>query len=285
MRLALLAAALFALPALAQVEVMEPGGGRPAPAFQGAPRSTPADTPLPQGSSGGDLYNQVLLLQDEVMKLRGLVEEQAEQLRQLKQQRLDDYISLDRRIGSLGGGSVAPAADAAGGGTAPAMPPGGLLPGEQPAGMPPQGAPPVRADLPPSAPATPATPIAGEEPAYQAAYELVRGRRFPEAVSAFNNFLAQYPQGMYSGNAHYWLGELYLLDGDSDSAKKHFEALVYQFPDNRKLPDGMFKLGRIYHQEGDAARARELLQRVVNEYQGSDSPAPRLAREYLQQNF
>jgi TolA-binding protein len=47
----------------------------------------------------------------------------------------------------------------------------------------------------------------------------------------------------------------------------------------------MFKLARIYHQEGDAARARELLQRVVNEYQGSDSPAPRLAREYLQQNF
>ena len=47
----------------------------------------------------------------------------------------------------------------------------------------------------------------------------------------------------------------------------------------------MFKLGRIYHQEGDAAKAKDILDRVVNEYAGSDSTAPRLAREYLQQNF
>ena len=75
------------------------------------------------------------------------------------------------------------------------------------------------------------------------------------------------------------------LDGDSGNAKSHFEALVYQFPDNSKLPDGMFKLGRIYHQEGDNARAKELLNRVATEYENSGSSAPRLARDYLQQNF
>ena len=85
--------------------------------------------------------------------------------------------------------------------------------------------------------------------------------------------------------AHYWLGELYLLDGDSASAKKHFETLLGQFGDNRRVPDAMFKLGRIYHQEGDVAKAKDILDRVVNEYAGSDSTAPRLAREYLQQNF
>ena len=47
----------------------------------------------------------------------------------------------------------------------------------------------------------------------------------------------------------------------------------------------MFKLGRFYHQEGDTAKARDMLDRVANEYAGSDSTAPRLAREYLQQNF
>ncbi len=125
----------------------------------------------------------------------------------------------------------------------------------------------------------------GEEQAYQAAYELVRARRFPEATSAFNEFVAQYPRGEYTGNAHYWLGELYLLEGDGASAKRNFETLLNDFADNRKVPDAMFKLGRIYHQEGDTARAKELLQRVVSDYSGTDSSAPRLAREYLQQNF
>ena len=128
-------------------------------------------------------------------------------------------------------------------------------------------------------------PSAGEEPAYQAAYERVRNRQFPEAIVAFNDFVAQYPDGSYTGNAHYWLGELYLLDGNNAAAKKNFETLLNNFGDNRKVPDAMFKLGRIYHQDGDDARAKELLQKVANDYAGSDSSAPRLAREYLQQNF
>jgi len=202
------------------------------------------------------------------MKLRGIVEEQGEQLRQLKQQRLDDYISLDKRIGALGGGSAPPAAA------------GGAVSGAAPIDA---SAAPVPPPAPPAAARSAATPQ--EEQAYQAAYELVRARKFPEATAAFKSFVGQYPSGDYAGNAHYWLGELYLLDGDSASAKKHFETLLSQFGDNRRVPDAMFKLGRIYHQEGDAAKAKDMLDRVVNEYAGSDSTAPRLAREYLQQNF
>jgi TolA-binding protein len=104
--------------------------------------------------------------------------------------------------------------------------------------------------------------------------------------TAFKSFVGQYPSGDYAGNAHYWLGELYLLDGDSErgrrSISKRLLGAVWRQP---RVPDAMFKLGRIYHQEGDTARARDILDRVVNEYAGSDSTAPRLAREYLQQNF
>ena len=276
-RFALLTAAvLLAAPALSQVEVVEPGGATTGPVYS-AP-AAPAQNrrtqsqPSPAATSGsGELFYQLQLLQDEVMKLRGIVEEQGEQLRQLKQQRLDDYISLDKRIGALGGGSTPPPADGASGGVD-------------------SGAAPIDASAAPIPPA--AAPAAArsaatpqEEQAYQAAYELVRARKFPDATAAFKSFVAQYPSGDYAGNAHYWLGELYLLDGDSAAAKKHFETLLGQFGDNRRVPDAMFKLGRIYHQEGDAAKAKDILDRVVNEYAGSDSTAPRLAREYLQQNF
>jgi len=266
---ALVAVVLLAQPACAQVEVVEPGaaGAPPAPRSAAVPSSSKATVAAAAGNSSGELFYQLQVLQDELMKLRGIVEEQGEELRQLKQQRLDDYISLDRRIG---GGSAAP-----------------------PPGPAPASDVPIDATQAPSAPApsmaastAPRTaPAAGEEPAYQAAYERVRNRQFPEAIVAFNDFVAQYPNGSYTGNAHYWLGELYLLDGDNAAAKRNFETLLNNFGDNRKVPDAMFKLGRIYHQDGDDARAKELLQKVANDYAGSDSSAPRLAREYLQQNF
>ena len=269
-RFALLTVAVFiAAPALSQVEVVEPGGATTAPVF-GAPAQTRRTQSQPSqaaASGSGELFYQLQLLQDEVMKLRGIVEEQGEQLRQLKQQRLDDYISLDKRIGALGGGSAPLPADGAAGNA---------------------GAAPVDASAAPTPPPAAAARSAAspqEEQAYQAAYELVRARKFPDATAAFKSFVGQYPSGDYAGNAHYWLGELYLLDGDSASAKKHFETLLGQFGDNRRVPDAMFKVGRIYHQEGDVAKAKDILDRVVNEYAGSDSTAPRLAREYLQQNF
>jgi len=268
---------LIAPAAFAQVEVVEPGA--PEAAYGATAQSVQSGRGQAQGASSasGELFYQLQLLQDEVMKLRGIVEEQGEQLRQLKQQRLDDYISLDKRISALGGGSAPPAA----GGAA-----AGDMSGAAGADSAPIDASMVPAPPPETAAAAPrASATPQEEQAYQSAYDLVRARKFPDATTAFKRFLGQYPEGNYAGNAHYWLGELYLLDGESPAAKKEFEILLSRFGDNRRVPDAMFKLGRIYHQEGDSAKAREMLQRVVNEYAGSDSTAPKLAREYLQQNF
>ena len=111
-------AVVLAAPAFSQVEVVEPGGATTAPVYS-APAQTRRTQPQPAqaaASGSGELFYQLQLLQDEVMKLRGIVEEQGEQLRQLRQQRLDDYISLDKRIGALGGGSTPPPADGASGG-------------------------------------------------------------------------------------------------------------------------------------------------------------------------
>ena len=265
-------AALLALPAVAQVEVMEPGGYNSSRQQQSSRRSDPA----PQEQAGdADLYNQVLQLQDEVMKLNGIVEEQAEQIRQIKQQRLDDYIGLDKRLSALGGGAVPPGAPVT---SAPPQGAGGasdgLTPDEQFS--------PVRADVAPMAPVATA-PVAGEQPAYQAAFDLLRNKQYPEAEAAFNAFLEQYPNGALAGNAHFWLGEFYaVVNGDNESARPHYESLVYQYPGSTKMPDALFKLGRIYMQEGDAVRGRELLQRVQDEYGSSDSAAK--ARDYLEQN-
>ena len=60
-------------------------------------------------SAESDVYSQIRSLQEEISTLRGLVEEQSYELKQLKQLQLDNYMDLDRRL-SGGANSVAPAA-------------------------------------------------------------------------------------------------------------------------------------------------------------------------------
>ena len=68
----------------------------------------------------------------------------------------------------------------------------------------------------------------GEGEAYRAAYALVRGQQFDQAVQAFNQFLQNYPDGRYAPNAHYWLGELYLVvqPQQLESSRQAFMLLV-----------------------------------------------------------
>ena len=47
-----------------------------------------------------DDFSKMQVLENEVMQLRGLVEELSNEVRQLKQRQMDDYIDLDRRISS-----------------------------------------------------------------------------------------------------------------------------------------------------------------------------------------
>ena len=68
----------------------------------------------------------------------------------------------------------------------------------------------------------------GEASAYRAAYALVQGRQFDEAIPAFQQFLQRFPGGLYAANAHYWLGELYLVKEppDLEAARQSFVLLL-----------------------------------------------------------
>jgi len=212
-----------------------------------------------QNSDGGasnmqaELFYQVQSLQQEVLQLRGMVEEQAHEIKRLKQLRMDDYLDLDRRISRLSG------SDSQG------QPSGS---GNSDAG---------------SASVAPAQGVGSqsETETYRAAYQLLRDRELEQAIAAFNGYLEQYPRGNYAGNSYYWLGEIYLLQAQLEQARDWFSKLLRDFPDDRKVSDAKFKLGKVFHELGEDAKARELLQQVA----GDGSDAARLARRYLEENF
>ena len=255
--------------------------------------------PQPASESGqaqnvGNLLYQLQQLQQEVMMLNGKVEEQANELRRLKQQSLERYVDLDRRVSTLTTGGVAPAggAGASYGSTAgpaagaysasSAATPTGTTAGSSSYTPPRASVPAVSAGA-----ATSGAELPGEGEAYRAAYALVRGQKFNDAVTAFQQFLVQYPNGRYAPNAYYWLGELYLVvqPPDLEQARQSFNQLLTQYPTNSKVPDALYKLGRVHFMKGNRDKSREYLDRVINEYGSTNSSAVKLAQDFIDQNF
>jgi len=214
--------------------------------------------PAPAGNSEqtmGNLFIQLQRLQQEVMQLNGKVEEQAYEIRRLKEQSLERYLDLDRRLA---------------GGAAPT----GSSSGESPL-----------MSTPAASGAGEAAEQPGEGDAYRAAYALVRNQEFGDAVTAFKQFLERFPDGRYAANAHYWLGELYLVlqPPDPEAARQSFMLLLDQYPGNAKEPDALYKLGRVHYIKGNRDRSREFLDRVIRQY--PESSAAGLAKEFIQQNL
>jgi tol-pal system protein YbgF len=106
----------------------------------------------------------------------------------------------------------------------------------------------------------------GERALYRKAFDLLKERRFDEAVSAFKDLLAQYPKGQFSDNAHYWLGETYYVRQQYPAALAEFQEVIHRYPLSPKVPGAMLKIGYIYYEQGDWARARSVLQEVVTKF-------------------
>ena len=228
----------------------------------------PADTATSEpitGADSGSLILRVQQLEEDVRRLTGLLEEATQSLRSLEAQSLERYVDLDRRLGQ-GGVSATTNGDTG--------------PTEELAGS----AGPERD----KANSTGGRAIAaqeGEEAAYRAAYEKVRERDFENAVTVFIDFLSDFPFGRYAPNAHYWLGELYLVvePPDPELARQNFKLLLDQYPADPKVPDALYKLGRVQFIKGNRQRSREYLDEVIREY--PSHAAAQLARQFLLENF
>jgi len=248
--------------------------------------AAPAVAPQAPNQALIDLHYDLQGLRDEVRQLRGIVEEQANELRELRQRQMDDYQDLDRRLSARqDGSSPTPSiSSGAGMGASPAV-----SESQQSAQGANSGS--FYSATAPSAGGSDVSSGVGqvqqqgdeqaEAQAYNATYNLLKARKIDEAVAGFTNLVAKYPNGKYTANAYYWLGEIYLLQNNLPQAENAFAMVTQNFPIHRKAADASFKLGKVYHQMGQTDKARNLLQQVAN---GNSSAAP-LARAYLSDNF
>jgi len=106
----------------------------------------------------------------------------------------------------------------------------------------------------------------------------MKGQKFAESIVAFETLITSYPNGVYTPNSFYWLGEIHLATSELELSRQSFVQVINLFPGHQKVPDTLYKLGVVYHRLEDTQKAREYLQRVQTEH--SNTPAASLAKSY-----
>lgn len=123
--------------------------------------------------------------------------------------------------------------------------------------------------------------VAEEQQIYQTAYDLIKAKKYNDAIAALQKMLQKYPTGQFAANAHYWLGELYNLLDKKDQSAVEFSTVVKNYPDSPKVSDAQLKLGLIFVGQFKWPDAKVAFKKVVTRYPGTASA--RLAAEQIKQ--
>src|SRR5690554_2106927 len=213
----ILAALVIAVPtSLLSASVMSAGG---------VVETKPYLTQAPLGGQSGSSTDALVMLLDqfremrsELETLRGLVEEQGYELRNLQRESRDRYTDLDSRISALSSSApAAPGQNLSAVGAAPAAiaPATGFQSPVADAAPAPAVAAPAVPQTPQTAPAAPQIPelrptMLSEQQQYQAALDsLLQEEQYQRSINEFDEYLARYPAGRFVTNAWYWKGQAY----------------------------------------------------------------------------
>ena len=177
--------------------------------------------------------------------MRGQLDELQHTLEKSQEQQRAMYGDVDRRLAAIEGTAVAGAASAVGS---------------------------HASSLP--------VPQGDDRANYQAAFDLLKESKYPEAISGFKQFLTTFPDSALADNAQYWLGEAHYVTKQYPDALRDFRTVLEKYPDSRKTPDALLKIGLLQLRAEELARSalrsgsgRAALRRYDGRTSGE--PAPR----------
>jgi tol-pal system protein YbgF len=226
-----------------------------------APKRTLIETQAVEIMSDNDsdepmgLPYRMQVLQQEVMMLRGLVEQLSYEIQRSKRAQEDRYLELDRRLQRL-----SPEARDVQQGQAP-----NLMTEENVFGV---GLSAEKTDR-------------AEKDYYDDGLKAIRSRQYDSAIKALRIVIDQFPTGIYAANAYYWIGEVHAAkpEPDYEAARQALVQVIKGYPASNKVPDAAFKLGKVYHLMGNCQRALTYLTEVKTEF--ASKSAGKLAERYL----
>ncbi len=193
--------------------------------------------------SQGELLLQIEQLRQETQALRGLIEELSYQLGQMSADQKTRYLDLDQRLGEL----VRIQKDAVA--VKPTQP--------SPSG--------VRGGFETSPIGQGTAPEISDQDAYNAAFEMIRERKFEEALVALDSFVKAYPDSKLVLDARFWRGQVFDVLGRDQEAIETFKGLTLAAPDYRRILQVKVKLGKLLIKNQDVINGRKILQEVITQ--------------------
>ncbi len=104
------------------------------------------------------------------------------------------------------------------------------------------------------------------EDQFQSAFDNIREKNWEEAKNSLIKFIDDYPENQLSGSAHYWLGELYILEKKYRDAALIFAEGYQKFPDSIKAPDMLYKLSQSLNEVNKLNESCKTLEKLIIDY-------------------
>nr|WP_272547589.1 YbgF trimerization domain-containing protein [Acinetobacter guillouiae] len=201
------------------------------------------------GNMNWDLIQKNQQLENQIRELRGKIEEQDHAIDQLNKELTNRYTDLDQRLELLNQ-KLEPESNQ------PEQAPAENVPVDSSTATD-QTATASKATTNSPAPTTaqnPATsanssnntsdPVALEKAAYTIALDAYKKGGAKQAIAPMQNFIKNYPNSIYTGNAYFWLAEFQLaIDPPNyNEAKKNYEIVAAKFPNSSKAPRALYQL-------------------------------------------
>ena len=117
------------------------------------------------------------------------------------------------------------------------------------------------------------------EQVYESAYDQYMNRQFGEAEAGFRLFLSRHREHELAGNAQYWLGETYFVQGKYKDAARSFLAGFQSYPKNPRAPNALLKLGMSLNKLGQKEQACGAFAEVPKKYPAAAEARNQALRE------
>ena len=129
----------------------------------------------------------------------------------------------------------------------------------------------------------PATP-SGNTPdlLYEKGIQAFDQRQYKDAVAAFKDFSANYPQHQLAGNAAFWQGESYYQMKDYGRAALAYQDVLDKHKGSSKYQSALLKQGMSLHYAGKKDAGKQRLQELVSRY--PSSPEATRAKQFMETN-
>ena len=110
-----------------------------------------------------------------------------------------------------------------------------------------------------------------EQKLFDEATASLKKKDFAAATQGFLSFLQRFPGSGYTAQSYYFMGSIYLAEGDCKNAMPALQTVINRFPLSQRAPDAMLNLAICQDDLNDESAARDTLEALIKKYPASSA--------------